>query len=184
MQTSYYSCQELAELGLKRYGREVYISRFARFYSPERISIGNNVRIDDFCVLCGDITIGSNIHIAPYCALYGEYGIQIDDYSGLSARVTVYSAVDDFSGEWAVGPLVNPSIRRLKSGKVHIEKYVQIGAGCVVLPDLTIQENSSIGAISFVNKSLDRGGVYVGIPVRKIKNRKENHIHLINDSNV
>ena len=155
------------------------LSRFARLYGADRISIGDNVRIDDFCILCGDITIGSNIHIAPYCALYGEYGIRLGDYSGLSARVTIYSAIDDFSGEWAVGPMVDPSIRFLTKGEVRIEKYVQIGVGCTVFPDLIIKENASIGAMSLVNKSLDGGGMYVGIPVRRIRDRKDRNIKLI-----
>ena len=153
METSYYSQSELVGLGLKSYGQNVYISRFARFYGASRISIGDNVRIDDFCVFCGDVTIGSHIHIAPYCALYGEYGIQMDDYSGLSARVTVYIASDE-------------SLRKLTKGKVHIEKYVQLGTGCVVFPDLTIGENTSVGAMSLVNKTLEGGGVYAGIPAR------------------
>ena len=113
METSYYSQSELECLGLKSYGRNVFISRYTRFYGVDRISIGDNVRIDDFCVFCGDVSIGSYIHIAPFCALYGEYGIRLDDYSGLSARVTVYSAIDDFSGEWAVGPMLDESIRGL-----------------------------------------------------------------------
>lgn len=180
METSYYSQSELEGLGLKSYGQNVFISRFARFYGASRISIGDNVRIDDFCVFCGDVTIGSHIHIAPYCVLYGEYGIQLEDYSGLSARVTIYSAIDDFSGEWAVGPMVDESLRKLTKGKVHIEKYVQLGAGCVVFPDLTIGENTSVGAMSLVNKTLERGGVYAGIPARKIKDRKDRNIQLIN----
>ena len=131
-------------------------------------------------MFCGDVAIGSYIHIATYCVLYGEYGIKLEDYSGLSARVTIYSAIDDFSGEWAVGPMVDESLRKLTKGKVHIEKYVQLGAGCVVFPDLTIGENTSVGAMSLVNKTLERGGVYAGIPARTIKERKDRNIQLIN----
>lgn len=47
MKTSFYSEEELATLGLKSYGKNVLISRHACLYSPETISIGNNVRIDD-----------------------------------------------------------------------------------------------------------------------------------------
>ena len=180
METSYYSQRELEGLGLKSFGHNVFISRYARFYGASRMSVGDNVRIDDFCVFCGDITIGSHIHIAPFCALYGEYGILLADYSGLSARVTIYSAIDDFSGEWAVGPMVDESIRCLKKGKVSIEKYVQIGVGSVVFPDLTIGENTSIGAMSLVNKSLEKNGIFAGIPVRKIRDRKNRNIQLIN----
>ena len=48
-------------------------------------------------------------------------------------------------------------------------------------PDLTIGENTSVGAMSLVNKTLERGGVYAGIPARKIKDRKDRNIQIIND---
>lgn len=46
--TSFYSEDELKSIGLKTYGENVLISRFARIYGAKNISIGNNVRIDDF----------------------------------------------------------------------------------------------------------------------------------------
>lgn len=71
MGNSFYSISELKLLGLKRLGQNVYISRKSSIYSPENISIGDNVRIDDFCILSGNITLGNYIHIAAYTALYG-----------------------------------------------------------------------------------------------------------------
>ena len=106
MKTSFYTPEELAQIGLKSYGENVRISRYAQIYSPEKISIGDNVRIDDFCILSGRITIGSHIHIAAYCAMYGaDYGIVMEDYTGLSARATIYAAMDEFSGEYLIGPI-------------------------------------------------------------------------------
>jgi galactoside O-acetyltransferase len=172
MNTSYLSPEELADLGLKSYGKNVFVSRNAVFYDAGRISIGDNVRIDDFCIIIGDVTIGSNIHIAPYCALYGKYGIKLSDYCGLSARVTIYSAVDDFSGEYAVGPMVDESIRRMETGPVVLERYVQVCAGSVVLPHLTIGEGAVVGSLSMVKGDLQAWQVYGGIPVRRLKERK------------
>ena len=42
---------ELQKIGFKYLGENTKISRLANFYSPSKISIGNNVRIDDFCIL-------------------------------------------------------------------------------------------------------------------------------------
>lgn len=36
--TSFYTSEELANVGFKSYGDNVLISRYARFYHPERIS--------------------------------------------------------------------------------------------------------------------------------------------------
>ena len=97
---SFYTLEELQSIGFKQVGENVFISRKASFYDVENIHIGNNVRIDDFCILSGKITLGSFIHISAYCVLYGANGIELEDYSGLSARCTVYSASDDFSGNF------------------------------------------------------------------------------------
>ena len=76
--SSFYSVDELNTLGLKSFGENVLISRKCSIYSPEKISIGNNVRIDDFCILSGNISLGSHIHISAYSALYGTKGIIMD----------------------------------------------------------------------------------------------------------
>lgn len=172
--SSFYTVEELKEIGFKSIGKEVFISKKASIYSPEKISIGNHVRIDDFCILSGNIEIGNYVHIAAYVALYGKEGIKINDFCGCSARCTIYSATDDFSGEYMVSPMVPKELTNVTGGKVTLEKFVQLGANTVVMPNLTIGEGTSVGAMSFVNKSLDEWGIYVGIPCRRIKDRKKN----------
>ncbi len=173
MQTSFYTQEELAILGLKSYGNNVLISRKASIYSPEKITIGDNVRIDDFCILSGNIILGSYIHISAYCALYGAEGIEMQDHTGLSARVTIYSAVDDFSGEYLLGPQHDEALTNVTGGKVLIEPFVQVCASCVILPNLTIGEGAVVGAMSFVKQSLAPWTVYAGIPVKSIKKRSK-----------
>ncbi len=51
--TSFYSYEELEEIGFKYVGKDVKISRYARIYTPEVISIGDCSRIDDFAILPG-----------------------------------------------------------------------------------------------------------------------------------
>lgn len=179
VKTSFYNEEELATLGLKSYGKGVLISRNVCLYGADRISIGDNVRIDDFCILCGDVSIGSHIHIAPYCVFYGQFGIRMEDYSGLSAGVKIYSAIDDFSGEYAIGPMIDESKRKLTTGLVTIGRYVQVGAGSIIFPDVTIAEGTAIGAMSLVKHSLPEWGIYAGIPVRYLKARNKNLINLL-----
>ena len=173
MSNSFYTKEELNQLGLKKFGENVLISRKASFYSPDQIEIGSNVRIDDFCILSGSIKLGNHIHISAYCALYGAMGIEMMDYSGLSPRCTVFSAMDDFGGDYLIGPMVDKNLTNVKGGRVIISKYVQIGAGSILFPNLEINEGSIVGAMSLVNKSLISWGVWVGIPVKKIRDRDE-----------
>jgi galactoside O-acetyltransferase len=176
---SFYSEEELITLGFKAVGFHVLISRNARFYGIDQICIGNHVRIDDFCVLSGEINIGSYVHIGAYCALYGRFGIVMEDYTGLSPRCTVFSATDDFSGDYLISPMVEEEFTHILGGKVVIKKHSQIGASCVILHDLTIGEGVAVGAMSLVKNSLEPWGIYGGIPVRKIRDRKKGLLDLV-----
>lgn len=176
---SFYSLEELTELGFLSVGTNVLISKKASFYSPEKMIIGDNVRIDDFCILSGNIDLGSNIHISAFCGLYGKYGITMEDYTGLSPHTMVFSAVDDFGGDYLIGP-IHPEVKtNIISGKVLLRKYSQIGAGSVVFPSVEVSEGSVVGSISLVNKSLEAWGIYAGIPAKKIKSRNKGLLKLI-----
>lgn len=176
---SFYSDEELAQLGLKSYGTDVKISRFARIYGAEQITIGDNVRIDDFCILSGHITLGSNIHISAYVALYGSKGIVLEDYTGISPQTTIYSAMDDFSGDYLIGPIHDESKTNVTGGPVIIKKFSQIGTKCCVFPNLTIGEGVAVGACSLVTKSLEEWGIYIGTPVRYLKPRSKKIKNLV-----
>lgn len=179
IQTSFYSREELSQIGLQSFGNDVLISRYARIYSPHEISIGDNVRIDDFCILSGEVKLGSHIHVSPYVALYGAMGIEFEDYTGISAHSVVYSAMDDFGGEYLVGSIHPEEQTNVTGGKVLVKKFSQIGVNCVIFPNLTIDEGVAVGACSLVTKNLEPWGIYVGTPVRRIKDRSQNMVNLV-----
>ena len=180
METSFFTEEELLDIGFKSVGQKVFISKKASFYSPEKISIGNNVRIDDFCILSGQITIKNNIHIAANCALYGGGGIIMENNSGLSPRCTLLSATDDFSGEYLVGACVDDKYRHLIKGTITLGKYVQIGSGTTILPNVEIGEGSAVGAMSLVNKNLPEWSICYGIPAQRHKDRKKDLLQFAN----
>jgi len=83
---------KIAEMGFSAVGKNVLISDRASFYNSSNISIGNNVRIDDFCVFSAGssgIKIGSYIHIAAYSSLIGAGKITLEDFSNISSRVSI-----------------------------------------------------------------------------------------------
>ncbi|MDE6492866.1 MAG: acyltransferase [Lactobacillus sp.] len=169
--TSFYSEEELSRLSFKSVGKNVLLSRKASIYGASKITIGDNVRIDDFCILSGNVTLGSNIHISAYVALYGANGIVLEDYTGISPRSTIYSAMDDFSGDFLIGPIHPEETINVTGGKVVLERFVQIGCNSVIFPNLTIGEGSVVGAMSLVKGELDKWGIYAGVPVKRIKER-------------
>lgn len=176
---SFYTSYELNELGLANFGENALISRKVSIYSAEKISIGNNVRIDDFCILSGKIIIGNYIHIAAYTALYGgDKGIVIQDFANISSRISIYSISDDYSGETMTNPMIPDKFKNIQSKEVIIERHVIIGSGCVVLPGAVLKEGSSFGAMTFINKSSEPWSINVGIPFKKIKDRSKNLLNL------
>ena len=177
--TSFYSEKELLDIGLKSFGKNVLISRKASIYDAKNISIGNNVRIDDFCLLSGNIKIGNYVHISAFSALYGGNRIIIDDFVGISPRCSVFSVIDDFSGECAVGPMMPIDTRGLISGEVFLSKYVQLGANSIIFPNINLPEGLATGAFTLINKNnLDKWSIYGAVPAKKIKARSKKIIEL------
>lgn len=182
MKTSFYDRDELFEIGFRSIGQNVLISRKASFYNPEVISIGNRVRIDDFCIISGKVSIGSNVHIAPYSALFGaEKGIEIADFANVSSRVCIYAISDDYSGLSLTNPMIPDRFKHLEQREVIIEKHVIIGTGSTVLPGITIGEGAAIGAMSLVKNNVEGWSVYAGIPVKKIGIRQKKLLELEQD---
>jgi galactoside O-acetyltransferase len=79
--------------------------------------------------------------------------------------------MDDFSGDYLIGPIHPEHTTNVQGGLVRICRYVQIGSNTVVFPNLTIEEGTVVGACSLVNKSLEEWGICVGIPAKRIKER-------------
>lgn len=177
--TSFYSEDELLSMGFKSIGKGCCISRKASFYGLSNISIGDNVRIDDFCILSGNITLGSHIHISAYVALYGAEGIVLEDYTGISPRSTIYSAMDDFSGDYLIGPIHPEEYTNVTGGTVIVKRFSQIGCNSVIFPNLTIEEGVVVGACSLVRKSLLAWNIYAGIPSKKLKERSKKMINIV-----
>ncbi|RAV22064.1 acyltransferase [Paenibacillus contaminans] len=176
---NFYTHTELHELGLAGFGKNVLISRKTSIYGAKDMLIGDDVRIDDFCILSGKINIGNYIHIGTYTALYGgDKGIVIEDFANISSRVSIYSIGDDFSGETMTNPTIPENYKQVTRERVIIQKHVMIGCGSVVLPGTTLKEGSAFGALSLVNKDPNEWSINVGIPFREIKKRSRNVLEL------
>lgn len=171
--TSFMSKEELAEIGFKSIGDNVLLSRNAKVYGAEHITIGNNVRIDDFCILSRKVDIGNNVHIAAYSAMYGgEAGIQIDDFANISSRVCVYALSDDFSGRTMTNPMIPNKYKEIFNNSVRIGKHVIIGTGSTVLPGVILNDGCVVGAMSLVKKDVAEWTMVAGIPAKRIKDRE------------
>ena len=172
----YYQTDDLRKMGFKHVGENVQIARDCTIIGLKNISLGHNIRIDGGVTLAcksGYLKIGRYIHIGGTCHISCAGGVELEDFSGLSQGVRIYSASDDYSGNTLTNPTVPKEFLNVTLKSVSIGKHVIIGSGSVVLPGVRIGEGSSVGPLSLVTKSLDEWGVYFGVPVKKIKRRKQ-----------
>jgi galactoside O-acetyltransferase len=168
------SGEETERLGFSRVGEDVLIDSSARFYGSAHITIGSHVRIDAFCVITagpGHVEIGNHVHIANGCSIMGTEGVQVEDFCGLSARATIFSTNDDYSGGALTNPTVPYEFRNVKAGRVTLRKHAILGCGSVVMPGVEIGVGASVGSLSYVNKSVPEFMVVTGNPIWRVGTR-------------
>lgn len=166
--------EAIKKIGFASFGKNVEISEKASFYGASNIHIGDNVRIDDFCILAagvGGINIGCHVHIAVGSSLIGAGKITLSDFSGLSSRVSIYSSSDDYSGACMTNPTIPTEFKNVKHADVFLGKHVIVGSGSVILPGVKLEDGVAVGSLSLVNQDCQSFGIYVGNPARRIKER-------------
>jgi len=100
-----------------------------------------------------NLKIGRNTDIGAFSYINANAGVVIEDDVQIGSHCSIYSVstIDD------------------KKGKVVLKKNCRVGANSVIMPGVTIGENSIIGAFSFVNKDIADNVVAFGVPAKVIK---------------
>lgn len=163
---------------LKSCGKNVIIGKTVRIRYPELVEIGDNVIIDDFTYISTQLKLDNHVHISAGCKLIGgqQARIEMYEFSTLAPNVVLSAGSDDYTSGIAT-PMVGIEYKaNVKIGKIILNKHCIVGAGSVVLPDVTFGEGACVGALSLANKNLDEYGLYAGIPAKKIKERNRNEI--------
>lgn len=172
--SNFYTEEELKNAGFKHVGENVRISKLASIYKQEGMSIGNNVRIEDFCIINGNVEIGNNVTICAFCLLDGYAGIRIEDNVTLAAKVSIHSGTDDYSGKSMFGTYIPSKYRKYHiSSPVHIKSHTLIGDSSIIMPGLILEEGTAVGANSFLRESTIPWGIYAGSPARRIRKRSK-----------
>lgn len=173
-----YTEEDLKKMGFKSVGSDIRISKTVIIRYPEEVTLGNHVAIDPFVFISVKMDIGNRTHIASHCKITGnkESYMKMNDYTGLSAGSTVICSTDDFKGP-LMGPMVPLKYRKITRGIVILEKYVVIGADSTILPNVIVGEGTITGAKTLVIKNLEPWGIYIGIPARRIEERRRDLIN-------
>lgn len=106
-----------------------------------------------------NITIGDNSSIAQYACLGAKSPINIGDYVRISRGVVIETAGLDMKSGKPYKHISKPII---------IENGVWIASNAIILPGVTIGEDSVIGAGAVVSKNVPPSSVIVGQPIRNL----------------
>lgn len=175
------SQEEMLSMNFKELGSNVLISKKCSIYGSKNISIGSNVRIDDFCVISassGELILEGYNHISAFCYINSSSKIVMKMFSGLSSRCSLYSSSDDYSGAFLTNPTVPKQFLNIKKGPIILGKHVILGTNSCVLPGCNLGDGVAVGAFSLVNKDVEKFKIVIGIPATVVKDRKRDLINL------
>lgn len=175
MGETFFSEDELKQFKFKSLGKNTKIKKNVSIFFTENVSIGDNVRMDDFTIIVAasnECNIGSHIHIASHCFISASGGFTMGDFCALAHGSMVFSNSGDYTGASLLNPTIYPKYVKAISKKVVFERHAILGAGSIVLPGCTLEEGAAVGAQSLVTKSLPAWGMYYGSPATFRKERK------------
>lgn len=136
--------------------------------------MGENVAIDTpfHCDHGKNIFLGSDVIINMNCTFVDNKPIRIGDRVLIASNVQIYTSSHPVLPQERLVPdwkERRTTFFRTYARPVTIENNVWIGGGSILLPGVTIGENSVVGAGSVVNRPIPRNCVAVGNPCRVVR---------------
>lgn len=129
--------------------------------------VREGAQVGRYCILGKGVYVDCNVHIGDRCKLQNGaslfHGVTLEDgvFVGPGAILT--------NDRWPRA--VNPD-GSLKTdddwqvGPVRVKEGASLGAGCIVLPDVTIGRYAMVGAGAIVTRDVPDQGLVVGNPAR------------------
>ena len=108
----------------------------------------------------------------------GEKGIIFEDFTTIAYGVQVFTQSDDYSGKTMCNSTVPKKYKEEIFKEVVLKRHSIVGAGSIIMPGVVLEEGTSVGAMSLVLKSTKPWGIYVGNPVKRLKDRKKDSLEL------
>jgi len=155
-------------------GQDVRIYNYCTILRPDRISLGDGVRIDDHVRLEGGegLTIGENVHIGSASKLnIGGGTLIFGAHSSCSDNVVIATGHPDLS-YLHISAAEPEALCHVIRYKTVIGSFVVIFAAAVILPGVHIGEGAIVGAGAVVTKSVEPWVIVAGNPARFIKYRE------------
>lgn len=128
------------------------MTRFDRWEPPD-IEEGKPTVYNWIVRWKSEFELGYQTDIGAFTYINAKNGVIFEDNVQIGSHCAVYSisTVDN------------------KSGRVVLKRNCKIGSHSVIMPGVTVGQNSIVGAFSFVNRDIPAGVLAYGVPVRIIR---------------
>jgi len=123
--------------------------RFDKWQYPE-IEEGKPTRYNWVVQNIAGLKLGYRTDIGAFTYVNAKAGVTIEDEVQIGSHCSIYS-ISTIDG---------------KEAPVVLKKNCRIGSHSVVLPGVTVGENTIVGAMSLVNRDLPPNSIAFGIPAR------------------
>jgi acetyltransferase-like isoleucine patch superfamily enzyme len=100
-----------------------------------------------------NLNLGNYVDVGAFTYINAENNVSIEDNVQIGSHCSIYS----------ISTIDN------KEGPVKLKENCRIGSHSVVMPNVTVGENSIVGAFSFVNKDIPKNVVAFGVPVKVMR---------------
>ena len=169
--------------------REYYLSDYEDTEKREAIlrellgGMGENVEIDTpfHCDHGNNIFLGNDVIIGINCTFVDNAEIRIGNRVLIASNVQFYTSSHPVLPKERLVPdwkEKGTTFFRTYARPIEIKDNVWIGGGSIILPGVTVGENSVIGAGSIVTRPIPANCVAVGNPCRVIRTFEEEEIQV------
>lgn len=128
------------------------MDRFKNWQKP-RIEDGKLTKYNWLVQNKKGLKIGYKTDIGAFTYINAKNGVVIEDNVQVGSHCSIYS----------ISTIDN------KEGRVVLKNNCKIGSHSLIMPGVTVGENSVVGAFSFVNKNIPENTLAYGVPVKIIK---------------
>lgn len=140
-----------------------------RYLSRHCAKVGKNLILYEGIKIHGaaGLTVGNNVSMNDEVWINASGGVEIGNNVLIGPKTVIHSANHRYE---------DPHVPIRFQGHIHkkvvIEDDVWIGGGVIILPGVRIGRGSIVGAGSVVTKDVAPYTVVVGVPARRIKERR------------
>ena len=122
-------------------------------WSPPSIEDGKPTKYNWIVQNSKKFELGYKTDIGAFTYINAANGVILEDYVQIGSHCSIYS----------ISTIDN------KQGRVHLKKNCKIGTHSTVMPNVTVGENSIVGAYSFITEDIPANVIAFGVPAKVIK---------------